>query len=82
MSEHYLRPLDLDAEAILLKADANPDAMTVSSSISGLNYVIGKDGGILILEKHQYFGATLDDMRVIHQEMNWIINEAERWTRS
>ena len=82
MAKSIIELLDLDAEAILLKADANPDLLTIQSSLSGTAFAIDKTGGILILEKHQFYRATLDDMRVIHQEMEYVIEQAERWQRS
>ena len=74
--------LDFNTDAILLKADASPYALTFQSSLSGVAFAVSKDGGILILDKHGFFGRTIDDMRVIHQELGYIIEEAERWQKS
>lgn len=74
--------IDLNVDAILNKADHSKDAITMQSSLSGTAYAIGKDGGILIMDSHNFFGASLDDMRVIHQEMEYVIEQAERWQRS
>ena len=41
-----------------------------------------KDGGILIVDKHGFFGKSIDDWRVIHQELGMILEEAERWQKS
>lgn len=71
--------LDLNTDAILLKADASPHALTYQSSLSGVAFAISKDGGILILDKHGFFGRKVDDMRVLHQELGYIIEEADRW---
>ena len=77
--EREIPYINLDLDAIMLKADGSNDALTFESSLSGINYAIGRDGGILILGKHQFFGEMVDEMRVIHQELGYIIEEAERW---
>ena len=74
--------ITLDIDAILLKADASPMAMTMQSSLSGIAYAISKDGGVLILEKHGFLGRRIEDMRVIHEELGYVLEEAERWQRS
>lgn len=71
--------INLDTETILLKADSSDEALTYESSLSGVNYAIGGDGGILILSRHQFFGAKVEEMRVIREELGYIIEEAERW---
>jgi hypothetical protein len=74
--------LDFNTDAILLKADASPHVLTYQSSLSGVAFTISKDGGILILDKHGFFGKQVDDMRVLHQELGFIIEEADRWKRT
>lgn len=74
--------LDFNTDAILLKADSSPYAMTLQSSLSGVAFAISKDGGILILDGHGFFGRMVDDMRVLHQELGYVIEEADRWRRS
>lgn len=74
--------LDFNTDAIMLKADASPHALTFQSSLSGTAYAISRDGGILIIDKHGFFGKTVDDMRVLHKELEYIIEEAERWQKS
>ena len=71
--------LDFNTDAILLKADSSPHVLTYQSSLSGVAFAISKDGGILILDKHGFFGKKVDDMRVLHQELGFIIEEADRW---
>lgn len=74
--------LDLSVDSILLKADKSPHAMTYSSSLSGVAYAISKDGGILILDKHGFFGKKVEDMRVIKEELEYVMEEAERFQRA
>ncbi|MBQ3281531.1 MAG: hypothetical protein IJH41_03885 [Eubacterium sp.] len=74
--------LDFNTDAILLKADASPYVLTYQSSLSGVAFAISKDGGILILDKHGFFGKQVDDMRALHQELGFIIEEADRWKRT
>lgn len=74
--------LSFNTDAILLKADSSPYVLTYQSSLSGTAYAISKDGGILILDKHGFYGRMVDDMRVIHQELGYIIEEADRWRKS
>ena len=74
--------IDINTEAILLKADKSPYAMTMQSSLSGTAFAISKDGGILILNRHGFFGLNIDDMRVIHQELEYVIEETERWLKT
>ena len=78
----YLPVMDLNTDAILLKADASPYAMTFQSSLSGVAFAISKDGGILIIDSHGYYGKMVDDMRVLHQELGYIREEADRWRKS
>lgn len=79
--ETYIPRFTLDLDGILLKADSSKEALTMQSSLSGIAYAIGADGGILILGRHQFFGEQIEDMRVIHQELGYVIEEAERWQR-
>jgi hypothetical protein len=72
----------LDLDAILMKADKSPYAQTYQSDLSGVAYAVSKDGGILIVDKHGFFGKSIDDWRVIHQELGAILEEAERWQKS
>ena len=74
-AETYIPNFTLDVDAILLKADSSGDALTLQSSLSGIAYAIGADGGILILGKHQFFGEKVDDMRVLHEELGYVIEE-------
>ena len=73
--------INLDLDGILLKADSGGEVLTYPSSLSGIAYAVGADGGILMLGRHQFFGERVDDMRVIHEELGYIIEEAERWQR-
>lgn len=77
-----LPSITLDLNAILIKADGSPHAKTYQSDLSGVAYAVSRDGGILILDRHGYFGKTLEDWRVIYQELGYIIEDVERWQRS
>lgn len=74
--------IDINTDAILLKADNSPYAMTMQSSLSGTAFAISKDGGILIINRHGFFGLKVDDMRILHQELGYVIEETERWTKT
>jgi len=75
--------LDINRNAILLRADKSEDMLTYESSLSGTSYIIDKNGGVMILEKHGYYRAQWEDLMVICQELQaWILPEAERWARS
>ncbi|MBQ6455683.1 MAG: hypothetical protein IJJ31_00970 [Mogibacterium sp.] len=78
-----LDPLDINTDAILLRADGNEDLLTYQSSLSGNAYIIDKYGGVMILDKHGYYRAQWEDLQVICEELQaWILPEAERWRRS
>ena len=78
-----LDPLDINTDAIPLRADGNEDLLTYQSSLSGNAYIIDKYGGVMILDKHGYYRAQWEDLQVICEELQaWILPEAERWRRS
>ncbi len=78
-----LYPLNLNTDAILLKADQSSDMLTYQSSLSGNSYVIDKNGGVMILDRHGFYRAQANDLQVICEELRaWILPEAERWQRS
>ncbi len=78
-----LDPLDINTDAILLRADGNEDLLTYQSSLSGNAYIIDKCGGVMILDKHGYYRAQWEDLQVICEELRaWILPEAERWQKS
>ena len=78
-----LDPIDINTDAILLKADRNNDLLTYQSSLSGNSYIIDKYGGVMILDKHGYYRAQYDDLQVICEELRaWILPGAERWQKS
>ena len=78
-----LYPRNLNTDAILLKADQSDDMLTYQSSLSGNSYVIDKNGGIMILDRHGFYRAQAGDLQVICEELQaWILPEAERWRRS
>ena len=78
-----LDPIDINTDAILLKADGNNDLLTYQSSLSGNAYIIDKYGGVMILDKHGYYRAQWEDLQVICEELgSWILPEAERWQKS
>ena len=78
-----LDPIDINTDAIPLKADGNNDLLTYQSSLSGNAYIIDKYGGVMILDKHGYYRAQWEDLQVICEELRaWILPEAERWQKS
>jgi len=78
-----LYPMNLNTDAILLKADQSDDMLTYQSSLSGNAYVIDKNGGVMILDRHGFYRAQMEDLQVICQELQaWILPEAERWHRT
>ena len=75
--------LDFNTTAILLKADNSDDILTYESSLSGTSYLIDRNGGVMILDKHGYYRVQWNDLQVICEELrSWILPEAERWERS
>lgn len=73
----------LNTEAILNKADSSADILTYESSLSGVSYLIDRNGGVMILDKHGYYRVQWNDLQVICAELEgWILPEAERWERS
>lgn len=77
--ERILKPLNLNVEAILLKGDYDPDVLTMQSSLRGTGFAIDRNGGIVVLDRHGFFCRKLEDMRIIHEELAYVIEEAERW---
>lgn len=78
-----LDPITINTEAILLKADQSDDILTFQSSLSGNAYIIDKNGGVMIIDRHGFYRAQADDLMVICEELRaWILPESERWRKS
>ena len=78
-----LPQLRFNTEAILNKADSSDDILTYESSLSGTSYLIDRNGGVMILDKHGYYRVQWNDLQVICAELEgWILPEAARWERS
>lgn len=83
MGKTELPELDINTNALLLRADGNKDLLTYQSSLSGVSYIIDNNGGVMILDKHGYYRAQWNDLQVICEELrSWVLPEAERWERS
>ena len=78
---NLLPVVDINVDAVLLKADSSPECLTYSSSLSGLGYA-SNGQSLLIISDDGYIGRSVDDWRVIYQELGYMIEEAERWQRS
>ena len=75
--------INLNTDAILLKADQSDDMKTFESSLSGSAYIIDRNGGVMILDRHGYYRAQANDLQGICEELRaWILPEIERWMRS
>lgn len=75
--------LNINTNALLLKADNSDDMLTFQSSLSGISYIIDRNGGVMILDRHGYYRAQWNDLQVICEELRaWILSEAERWEKS
>ena len=73
--------LNLNVDGILLKADTAGETLTYASMVRGVGYVT--NGESLILLQHRgYLGMKLKDWKVIHEELGYMIEEAERWGKS
>ena len=84
MSDKAIRSLpriNINVGAILDKADNDSKSLSYSSSLSGIGYAIDKNQ-ILIVGRHGFFMERIEDMRVIVEELNYLLEEAERWQRS
>ena len=78
-----LDQIDLNTDAILLKADGSDDMLTYQSSLSGNAYIIDRNGGVMILDRHGFYRAQANDLQVICEELRaWILPEVERWMKT
>ena len=77
----FIPNITLNVDQILLKADNSSDVLSFQSSLSGLGYAMNKQS-LLILQSNGFLGRSIDDWRVIHQELTWILEEADRWQHS
>ena len=72
--------LRLDVDTILYKADGNEAVLTYGSTLSGVGYATNGQS-ILMLQDDGFIGRPVDDWRVLHEELGYIIEEADRWAR-
>lgn len=73
--------LDINVDQVLLKADNNPESMTMSSSSTGLSYAYDK-GRLLLIKSDGFIMMPVDNWRAVAEELRNVIDEVERWTRS
>lgn len=73
--------LQIDVDHILTKAGSTGEALTMQSSLSGLGYA-SNGQSLLVISDDGYIGRSVDDWRVIYQELGYMLEEAERWQRS
>lgn len=78
--ETTLPYLQLDVDRILTRADGTGEALTMQSSLSGVGFATNGDS-LLLIQDDGFLGRPLGDWRVLHQELGYIIEEAERWAR-
>ena len=72
--------LQLDVDRILTRADGTGEALTMQSSLSGVGFATNGDS-LLLIQDDGFLGRPLGDWRVLHQELGYMIEEAERWAR-
>lgn len=72
--------LQIDVDHILTKADGTGETLTMQSSLSGTGFATNGDS-LLLLQRDGFIGAPISDWRVLHQELGYMIEEAERWAR-
>ena len=73
--------LCLNVDGILLKADTAGETLTYAPMVKGIGYVTNGES-LLILQHHGYLGMSLENWKVIHEELGYMIEEAERWGKS
>lgn len=73
--------LCINVEGILLKADSSEETLTYASMLKGVGYITNGQS-MLIVQHHGYLGMNLKDWKVIHEELGYMIEEAERWGKS
>lgn len=78
--ETTLPYLQLDVDRILTRADGTGEALTMQSSLSGVGFATNGDS-LLLIQDDGFLGRPLGDWRVLHQELGYMIEEAERWAR-
>ena len=78
--ETTLPYLQLDVDRILTRADGTGEALTMQSSLSGVGFATNGDS-LLLIQDDGFVGRPLGDWRVLHQELGYMIEEAERWAR-
>lgn len=73
--------LDINVDQVLLLADSSPEALTMSSSSTGLSYAYDK-GRLLLIKHDGFIMMSVDNWRAVAEELKNVIDEVERWTRS
>lgn len=80
-SANLIPNIRLNVDALLLKADSSSECTTMASSLSGLGYAVDK-GRLMIIQDDGFIMRSIDDWRVIHAELGYILEEAERRRRA
>lgn len=73
--------LRLDVLGILARAEYRKDVLTMESDIGTVGYAYDK-GRVLLIQGDGFVINTVEDWRAIIEELKWVIEEADKWTRS